>query len=108
MAVITELGIFWEDFKAQKELLLGRRADLVAGKGFFVESTFAVMKDGSHRDRPGEEDGAGLRTEWNRTGAGLGLFEMKTAMEQGFSPDHDCFYTISIEDWEKAFGKKDA
>lgn len=108
MAVITELGMFWEDSKAQKELLLGRRADLVAGKGFFGESTFAVMKDGSHRDRPGEEDGAGLRTEWNRTGAGLGLFEMKTAMEQGFSPDHDCFYTISIEDWEKAFGKKDA
>lgn len=106
-AVVTYLAKFWHSARSQKELLVARNADLIAGpagwKGFFGERTFAVVnKDEDHGDECKEGDGGGPQVEGRSQKLRKGTYEMKAAIEQTLVRDHDCIYAVDLEIWNKA------
>lgn len=110
-AVVTYLAKYWHSAKNQKELLVARNADLIAGpagwKGFFGERDFAVVnKDENHGDEGKEGDGGGPPIKGGSQKLRKGTYEMKTAIDQTLVRDHDCIYAVDLEIWDKALTNK--
>jgi hypothetical protein len=112
-AVVTYLAKYWHSARNQKELLVARNADLIAGpagwKGFFGERNFAkVIKDEDHEDEGKEGDGGGPHSEGRSQKLQKGKYEMKTAIDQTLVRDHDCIYAVDLEIWDKALTKNNS
>jgi hypothetical protein len=109
MAIVTELGTFWQPCKQLKDMLVARNADLVAGPagwtGYFGPRSIAIINDGKHGDEGKEGDGGGPRIQTRKPTAGQGTYEMQTPIIPGPARDGDCLYAVGIEVWQKALGK---
>ncbi len=109
-AVLTHLAKYWHSARNQKELLVARNADLIAGpagwKGFFGERDIAkVTKGENHGDDGKEEDGSGPQTEGKSQKLRKGTYEMKKPIDQTLVRDHDCIYAVNLDIWDKALTK---
>lgn len=108
MTVVTILAKYWHSAKNQKDLLVARNADLVAGPagwtGFFGVRNFAVVNKGEDYGSGGKDgDGGGLQMEGRRQKLRKGTYEMKTSIiGQTLVGNQDCIYSVDLETWDKA------
>lgn len=107
IVVVTYLAKYWHSARNQKEVLVARNADLIAGpagwKGYFGERDFVeVIKDEDHGDEGRGGEGGWPQSEARSQKQRKGTYEMKLALDQTLVRDHDCIYAVDLEIWEKA------